>query len=119
MLHQNIRELWPGAPTRARGLPACGNGRSLLSVVRTLALHQASFGVPYPKPTLLVIATGELPRFCYEGPPTYDPDGYYTGPLPLLEAQDSGENGLADILDGQPLQLKLLRRGPGSCRRPG
>ena len=47
--------------------------------VQTLALHQASFGAPYPKPN----ASGELPMFCYEGPPTYDSDGNYAGPLPL------------------------------------
>ena len=71
--------------------------------VRTLALHQG------PKPTrLLLIATGDLPAFCYEGPPTFDPDGYYTGPLPLLE----GAQGIAKRQSGGPFKTTGTEQWP-------
>ena len=58
--------------------------------VTTLALDQSSFGTDYPKPTrLLLLGAHHLPDFCYEGPPTYDKDGSYTGPLPRLQHHSS------------------------------
>ena len=44
--------------------------------VKTLALHQSSFGTDYPKPTrLLLLGARHLPKFCYVGSPTYDDNG--------------------------------------------
>ena len=61
--------------------------------VTTLALHQSSFGTDYPKPTrLLLLGAHHLPDFCYVGPPTYDKDGSYTGPLPRLQHRSSMRN---------------------------
>ena len=54
--------------------------------VTTLALHQTSFGTIYPKPTrLLLLGIRGLPDFCYVGPPVFDEDACYTGPLPRLK----------------------------------
>ena len=56
--------------------------------VSTLALHQTSFGTDYPKPTRLLLFGPHLfPEFCYLGPPQYDENGYYVGPLPRLHNQ--------------------------------
>ena len=50
--------------------------------LRTVAFHQASFGVPYAKPTRLLLCTSlDMPDFVYEGLPSYDDQGYYKGPL--------------------------------------
>ena len=58
--------------------------------VTTLALHQSSFGTDYPKPTrLLLLGARHLPNFWYVGPPTYDDNGSYVGPLPRLQYQPS------------------------------
>ena len=58
--------------------------------VSTLALHQTSFGTDYPKPTRLLLFGPHLfPEFCYLGPPQYDENGYYVGPLPRLHNQPS------------------------------
>ena len=46
--------------------------------LRTVAFHQASFGVPYAKPTRLLLCI-------YEGLPSYDDQGYYKGPLPSAQ----------------------------------
>ncbi|CAE7381755.1 unnamed protein product [Symbiodinium natans] len=51
--------------------------------LRTVAFHQASFGVPFPKPTRLLLKyNGPLPSFVFEGRPTFADDGSYEGPLP-------------------------------------
>ena len=43
-----------------------------------------------PKPTRLLLKTKiELPSFCHVGPPTFDGDGYYTGPLPQAKGMGS------------------------------
>ena len=61
-----------------------------LPKVTTLALHQNSFGTSYPKPMrLLLLGARHLPDCCYVGPPTYDNDGSYVGPLPRLYDQSS------------------------------
>ena len=54
--------------------------------LRTVAFHQASFGVPYAKPTRLLLCTSlDMPDFVYEGLPSYDDQGYYKGPLPSAQ----------------------------------
>ena len=54
--------------------------------LRTVAFHQASFGVPYAKPTRLLLGTSlDMPDFVYEGLPSYDDQGYYKGPLPFAQ----------------------------------
>ena len=51
--------------------------------LRTVAFHQASFGTPYAKPTRLLLHTSlPMPDCVYEGLPSYDSKGCYTGPLP-------------------------------------
>ena len=52
--------------------------------LRTVAFHQASFGVPYAKPTRLLLCTS-LDMPVYEGLPSYDDQGYYKGPLPSAQ----------------------------------
>ena len=48
--------------------------------LRTVAFHQASFGVPYAKPTRLLLCTSlDMPDFVYED------QGYYKGPLPSAQ----------------------------------
>ena len=50
------------------------------------AASQASFGVPFAKPTRLLLRTSlDLPDFVYEGLPSYDDQGYYKGPLPSAQ----------------------------------
>ena len=69
--------------------PAMARVAKLPRVI-TLALHQSSFGTDYPKPTrLLLLGARHLPNFCYVGPPTYDDNGSYIGPLPRLHNQPS------------------------------
>ena len=54
--------------------------------LRTVAFHQASIGVPYAEPTRLLLCTSlDMPDFVYEGPPSYDDQGYYKGPLPSAQ----------------------------------
>ena len=54
--------------------------------LRTVAFHQASFGVPFAKPTRLLLCTSlDMPDFVYEGLPSYDDQGYYKGPLPSAQ----------------------------------
>ena len=61
-----------------------------LPKVATLALHQRSFGTSCPKPTrLLLLGVRHCPDFCHVGPPTYDDEGSYMGPLPRLQGQPS------------------------------
>ena len=49
-----------------------------------MAFHQASFGVPYAKPTRLLLCTSlDMPDFVYEGLPSYD--DHYKGPLPSAQ----------------------------------
>ena len=55
-------------------LPAC----------RTVAFHQHDFGTPYPKPTrlLLLNVPEDLDKDHFShGPPSFDDQGYYAGPL--------------------------------------
>ena len=53
--------------------------------LRTAAFHQSQFGMGYHKPTRLLLKTGlAFPDFVHEGLPTFDKQGYYTGPLPPL-----------------------------------
>ena len=52
--------------------------------LRTVAFHQV--GVPYAKPTRLLLCTSlDMPDFVYEGLPSYDDQGYYKGPLPSAQ----------------------------------
>ena len=54
------------------------------------AFHQSELGAGYPKPTRLLLKTKiQLPTFCYLGAPSFDNQGYYTGPLPLAKGMDS------------------------------
>ena len=51
------------------------------------ALHQSELGASYPKPTRLLLKTRiQRPTFWYLGAPSFDSQGYYTGPLPWLRA---------------------------------
>ena len=57
--------------------------------VRSIAFHQMDFGTPYPKPTrfLLLNVPEDMNRdFFHHGWPSFDDQGYYTGPLPQREA---------------------------------
>ena len=50
--------------------------------IKTFAIHQADFGVEYPKPTRFVWKSStELPQCCKMGPPYFDTEGKYLGPL--------------------------------------
>ncbi|CAE7367520.1 unnamed protein product, partial [Symbiodinium pilosum] len=50
---------------------------------RHIAFHQRDFGVDYAKPTRILLRSSvSLPPFMYEQLPSFDADGYYTGPLP-------------------------------------
>ena len=52
--------------------------------LRTVAFHQASFGVPYAKPTRLLLCTSlDMPDFVYEGLPSYDDQGLLQRPATL------------------------------------
>ena len=59
---------------------------------KTFALHQGNFGAGYPKPTRLLVFAKErftLPSFCYEGPPSFDNEGFYLGSLPIVKGMGS------------------------------
>jgi hypothetical protein len=57
-----------------------------LPAVHFGAFHQASFGTEYPKPTrILFRLSGRLDPRIHYGPPQFDSDGSYTGPLPRCE----------------------------------
>ena len=56
---------------------------------RTVAFHQLDFGTMYPKPTrmlLLNVPQTADPSSFFEGPPHFDDQGYYSGPLPWRRA---------------------------------
>ena len=58
--------------------------------VITCVFHQGNLGAGYPKPTrLLLKTTVQLPSFYFLGPPTFDKDGFYTGPLPVAKGMGS------------------------------
>ena len=72
--------------------------------LRTVAFHQASFGVPYAKPTRLLLCI-------YEGLPSYDDQGYYKGPLPSAQ-------GFGKMFQRQAkgaFNLPVLNSGPWLC----
>ncbi|OLP78827.1 Polyadenylate-binding protein, cytoplasmic and nuclear [Symbiodinium microadriaticum] len=72
--------------------------------LRTVAFHQATFGTPYAKPTRLLLRTqASLPEGVLEGPPSFDADGYYEGPLP----------------SGKPFGGMLQRRATGAFKTTG
>jgi hypothetical protein len=48
----------------------------------TIALHQCVLGVDYPKPTRLLTNITELAAWGFVGPPCFDHDNLYLGPLP-------------------------------------
>ena len=51
--------------------------------VESIALFQSDFGAQYPKPTRLLLNLTQLAESSfYEGTPTFDKGGGYTGPLP-------------------------------------
>ena len=65
---------------------------------RHIAFHQRDFGVDYAKPTRILLRSSmSLPSFMHEQLPSFDADGYYTGPLPRRP-------------DAQP-----MRSGPGKA----
>ena len=75
--------------------------------------HQASFGVPFAKPTRLLLRTAlDMPDFVYEGLPSYDDQGYYKGPLP--SAQGFGKMFQRQAIKG-PSRLPVLNSGPWLC----
>ena len=62
---------------------------------KTFAFHQGNLGAGYPKPTRLLVFAKErfaLPSFCYEGPPSFDNQGFYLGPLPMAKGMGSIRN---------------------------
>ena len=100
---------WREAPTRGRDGLACGNGRKLLgSALIRECEHWRCTKLVLECRIVLLFATGELPMFCYEGPPTFDPDGYYTGPLPLL----GGVQGMATRQSGGPFKTTSTEQWP-------
>ena len=53
-----------------------------LEQVQSIAFYQQDFGTEYLKPTRLLLAhVSELPESFVQGPPTFDDQGFYTGPL--------------------------------------
>ena len=67
---------------------------------RSVGLLQSEFGMPYPKPTRLLLGIpGPLPALFYEGIPTFSSEGHYLGPIPrssshtaTLAKQSKGED---------------------------
>ena len=62
---------------------------------KIFAFHQGNLGAGYPKPTRLLVFAKErfaLPSFCYEGPPSFDTEGFYLGPLPMAKGMGSIRN---------------------------
>ena len=77
-----------------------------------MAFHQASFGVPYTKPTRLLLCTSlDMPDFVYEGLPSYDDQGYYKGPLPLHRVSVR----CSSVKLKGPSRLPVLNSGPWLC----
>ena len=69
-------------------------GRGAL-IGKLLLFHQGNFGAGYPKPTRLLVFAKErftLPSFCYEGPPSFNNEGFYLGPLPMAKGMGSIRN---------------------------
>ena len=73
--------------------------------LRTVALHQASFGTPYAKPTRLLLRTSlPMPDCVYEGVPCYDAKGCYTGPLPSAKIMGLCSKGRLQALSVRPFR---------------
>ena len=54
--------------------------------LRPASMWQWRFGTPYAKPTRLLLRMPlEMPDCDHEGPPCYDAQGVYTGPLPSAQ----------------------------------
>ena len=75
--------------------------------LRSVAFYQSEFGAKRAKPTRLLLATHmPLPEFVFEGEPTYDVNGYYTGPLPTPSAIPTQSRLLAPKLpDAWPARM--------------
>ena len=72
-----------------------------------MAFYQSEFGAKRAKPTRLLLATHmPLPEFVFKGEPTYDINGYYTGPLPTPSAIPTQSRLLAPKLpDAWPARM--------------
>ena len=62
---------------------------------REFGILQSDFGAPYLKPTRILLKATPAPATLYEGPPTFDNQGYYTGPIPRCSAKQLGLTTLA------------------------
>ncbi|CAE7794108.1 unnamed protein product [Symbiodinium sp. CCMP2456] len=81
---------WSAIHWTARGAPArlyvavAAASRPSGKGTKDCGFSPSSFGVPYAKPTrLLLRASLDMPDFVYEGLPSYDDQGYYKGGLTL------------------------------------
>ena len=95
--------------------------------LRSVAFYQSEFGAKRAKPTRLLLATHmPMPEFVFEGEPTYDVNGYYTGPLPAPSAIPTQSRLLAPKLpDAWPArmcewlaQLALATWAPPAATEP-
>jgi hypothetical protein len=58
--------------------------------VRSIAIFQSDFGASYPKPTRLLLNLSDLSEASfYQGLPSFDEQGFYTGPLPKCTSATS------------------------------
>ena len=62
---------------------------------REFGIHQHDFGAQHLKPTRILLRGYPAAAKLYEGAPTYDELGYYTGPIPKLSAAKLGLTTLA------------------------
>ena len=53
------------------------------------AFLESDFGTPYPKPTRLIGTLVDLERIAHVGPPAFDTEGLYEGPLPRRQNRNS------------------------------
>ena len=80
---------------------------------KEVGLHQHNFGAEHLKPTRILVKGQLAEGIFYEGEPTYDDQGYYTGPIPKLSAAELGLKTLAKQSTDESFRTSGTAAWPG------
>ena len=58
-------------------------------------IRQSDYGAEYLKPTRIVFLGRQIPSLAFEGPPIFNTQGFYEGPVPKADAGALGLKTLA------------------------
>ena len=85
--------------------------------VKEYGIHQHNFGANHLKPTRLVLKGTPSDGILHEGPPIFDREGFYVGPIPRLNAAALGLRTLAKTSSDAEFRTSGTAAWPtGLCR---